>query len=147
MFFSTAATIKDDAGDQLGVGEDFDKEVYKELIELYSSPADWVINVQLATGRVVKIWVYCYSSGAKHNFDPYCRIGLPCLEYAWGCPRKNLDEIAMNFGIRCLPSLREILHDSNQKFNTFLVKPQKFLTLQTIIFLLRGISEISDPST
>lgn len=42
MFSSTAVTIVDDAGDQLGVGEDFDKEVYIELIELYSSPADWI---------------------------------------------------------------------------------------------------------
>ena len=35
----------------IGVGEDFNKEVYKELIELYTSPADWIINVQIATGR------------------------------------------------------------------------------------------------
>lgn len=58
MFSSTVATLEDDAGDHLGIGEDFDKEVYRELIELYSSPADWIINVQLATGRVVKVWVY-----------------------------------------------------------------------------------------
>ena len=51
VFTSTAATIEDDAGDHVGVGEDFNKEVYKELIELYTSPADWIINVQIATGR------------------------------------------------------------------------------------------------
>ena len=52
MFSSTAATIEDDTGDHLGVGEDFDKEVYKELIELYTNPVDWIINMQIATGRV-----------------------------------------------------------------------------------------------
>ena len=51
MFSSTAVTIEDNAGDHVGVGEDFDKEVYNELIELYTSPADWIINVQIATGR------------------------------------------------------------------------------------------------
>ena len=52
MFSSTAAILQDDAGDRLGVGEDFDKEVYRELIELYTSPADWIINVQLSTGTI-----------------------------------------------------------------------------------------------
>ena len=50
VFSSTAATIEDDADDHLGAGEDFDKEVYRQLIELYTSPADWIINMQLATG-------------------------------------------------------------------------------------------------
>ena len=53
MFSSTAAILQDDAGDCLGVGEDFDKEVYRELIELYTSPADWIINVQLLTGTII----------------------------------------------------------------------------------------------
>ena len=53
MFSSIATTIEDDAGDHLGV-EDFDKEVYRELIELYTSPADWIINVQLATGIIIR---------------------------------------------------------------------------------------------
>ena len=34
MFSSTATILQDDAGDCLGIGEDFDKEVYRELIEL-----------------------------------------------------------------------------------------------------------------
>ena len=52
-FTSTMAMVKDDCGDQLG--EDFDKAVYRDLIELYTSPADWVVNIQLATGEVAKI--------------------------------------------------------------------------------------------
>ena len=45
MFSSTTATIDDAC-------EDFEKEVYEELIELYTSPADWIINMEIATGRV-----------------------------------------------------------------------------------------------
>ena len=50
VFSSTVATVEDDSGDLLG--EDFDKDIYREIIELYTSPADWVVNVQLATGEV-----------------------------------------------------------------------------------------------
>ena len=59
MFSSTAAILQDDAGDRLGVGEDFDKEVYRELIELYTSPADWIINVQLSTGTSYRVARTC----------------------------------------------------------------------------------------
>lgn len=50
IFSSTVATVVDDSGDLLG--EDFGKDVYREVIELYTSPADWVVNLQLATGEV-----------------------------------------------------------------------------------------------
>ena len=33
------------------VGQDFDREVYRELVELYSSPADLILNVHIATGE------------------------------------------------------------------------------------------------
>lgn len=52
-FSSAMAMVKDDCGDKLG--EDFDKAIYRDLIELYTSPADWVVNIQLATGEVAKI--------------------------------------------------------------------------------------------
>ena len=56
--------VKDDCGDQLG--EDFDKAVYRDLIELYTSPADWVVNIQLATGEVAKILDLIVSPGTDH---------------------------------------------------------------------------------
>ena len=46
---STTTTLEDDSGDQ--IGEDIDKAVYRELTELYTSPADWVVNLQLETGK------------------------------------------------------------------------------------------------
>ena len=70
MFSSTAAILQDDAGDRLGVGEDFDKEVYRELIELYTSPADWIINVQLSTGTIG--WL-------EHAPPPQSKICTHCL--------------------------------------------------------------------
>ena len=52
-FTLKVAMLKDDCGDQLH--EDFDKSIYKDLIELYTSPADLIVNIQLATGEVAKI--------------------------------------------------------------------------------------------
>ena len=48
-FTSITKTLEDDSGEQ--VGEDLDKAVYSKLIELYTSPADWVVNLQLETGK------------------------------------------------------------------------------------------------
>ena len=45
-FTSITKTLEDDSGEQIG-----DKAVYSKLIELYTSPADWVVNLQLETGK------------------------------------------------------------------------------------------------
>ena len=86
MFSSTAAILQDNAGDRLDVGEDFDKEVYRELIELYTSPADWIINMQLSTGtRVTGGYRTVYFRGlggscfGSENSDPAFCCHIWCI--------------------------------------------------------------------
>lgn len=50
VFTSDLHHLLDDSGEALN--PDFDSTIYKELIELYTSPADWVFNIQIATGEI-----------------------------------------------------------------------------------------------
>ena len=65
-FTSITATLEDGSGDQ--IGEALDKAVYRELTELYTSPADWAVNLKLETGK------YTQNLAEEYNLMMTCTI-------------------------------------------------------------------------
>ena len=49
IFTSSTHSLVDDSGENLN--SDFNETIYRELIELYTSPSDWVFNMQITTGK------------------------------------------------------------------------------------------------
>ena len=47
---AVAHSLKDDAGEPIGP-PDFGRGVYAELVGLYTSPSDWVLNLSIQSGK------------------------------------------------------------------------------------------------
>ena len=50
LFNSEAHSLKDDDGEPIGP-HDFKRGVYAELVGLYTSPSDWVLNLSTQSGK------------------------------------------------------------------------------------------------
>lgn len=50
LFDSEAHSLKDDGGEPYGP-HDFRRGVYAELVGLYTSPSDWVLNLSIQSGK------------------------------------------------------------------------------------------------
>ena len=61
LFDSEAHSLKDDGGEPFGP-HDFQRGVYAELVELYTSPSDWVLNLSIQSGKHILMYnhsAYC----------------------------------------------------------------------------------------
>ena len=64
LFDSEAHSLKDDGGEPFGP-HDFQRRVYAELAELYTSPSDWVVNLSIQSGKLILMYnhsAYCASN-------------------------------------------------------------------------------------
>ena len=43
-------TLSEDAGESLGQ-PDFGREGYEELVGIYTSPSDWILNLSITSGK------------------------------------------------------------------------------------------------
>ena len=50
LFISTMTSLQDDAGESVG-SVDFNRETYLQLVKLFTSPSDWVLNLSVASGE------------------------------------------------------------------------------------------------
>ena len=55
LFDSEAHSLKDDGGEPFGP-HDFQRGVYAELVELYTSPSDWVLNLSIQSGKHILMY-------------------------------------------------------------------------------------------
>ena len=49
MFTSNMTLLEDDAGESIGP-MDFSRETYQQLVEIFTTPSDWVLNLSIASG-------------------------------------------------------------------------------------------------
>ena len=60
LFRSKEHTLSDDAGESLGQ-PDFGREVYEELVGIYTSPSDWILNLSITSGKcMVTLSLHAY---------------------------------------------------------------------------------------
>ena len=59
LFDSEAHSLKDDAGEPIGP-PDFRRDVYAELVALYTSPSDWVLNLSIQSGKYMHAFIIIY---------------------------------------------------------------------------------------
>lgn len=52
LFVSVVHSLKDDSGEPFGP-HDFKRGVYAELVGLYTSPSDWVLNLSIQSGKYI----------------------------------------------------------------------------------------------
>ena len=50
MFTSKITLLEDDAGESIGP-MDFSRETYQQLVEIHTTPSDWVLNLYTASGE------------------------------------------------------------------------------------------------
>ena len=49
MFMSELTSIADDEGSH--VTDDFGENVYRDLMELYTTSGDWIVNIEVSSGE------------------------------------------------------------------------------------------------